>query len=71
MIELSVMTVGLKLARTFPTFSLWGLLEKLLTDAVTAVWAEILNAAEPDVHTIVDQHLYVSAQRLNATLVSY
>jgi multiple sugar transport system substrate-binding protein len=61
---------GLKQARAFPVFSLWGLVEKRLTEAFTAIWADILSAAEPDVHAIVDRHVFATARRLNATLTS-
>jgi multiple sugar transport system substrate-binding protein len=62
---------GLKLARAFPAFPMWGLVEKRLTEAFTTIWAEILSTAEPDVHAIVDKHIFAAARRLNSTLVSY
>jgi multiple sugar transport system substrate-binding protein len=62
---------GLKLARAFPAFSLWGLVEKRLTEAFTTIWAEILSTAEPDVHAIVDKHIFAAARRLNTTLAAY
>lgn len=62
---------GLKLARPFPAFPLWGLVENKLTEAFTAIWAEILSTPQPDIHAIVDKQLYLVAKRLNATLASY
>jgi multiple sugar transport system substrate-binding protein len=64
-------TKSLKQARAFPAFPLWGLVEKRLTEAFTTIWAEILSAPKPDVHAIVDRHVFDTARRLNATLVSY
>ncbi len=62
---------GLKQARAFPAFPLWGLVEKRLTEACTTIWSEILSATEPDIHAIVDRHIFAAARRLNATLASY
>lgn len=64
-------TEGLKQARAFPVFPLWGMVENRLTEAFTAIWGEILSSPTPDIHAIVDKHLFMTAKRLNATLVSY
>ena len=62
---------GLTKARAFPAFPLWGLVEKRLTAACTAIWSEILSTEQPDVHAIVDKHIFATAQRLNTILMSY
>jgi multiple sugar transport system substrate-binding protein len=62
---------GLKQARAFPVFPLWGLVEKRLTEAFTTIWTEILSTPEADVHAIVDKHIFVAARRLNATFATY
>lgn len=62
---------GLKQARAFPAFPLWGLVEKRLTEAFTTIWAEILDTQEAEVHAIVDKHILETARRLNATLAAY
>ncbi len=62
---------GLRQARAFPAFPLWGLVEKRLTETFTTIWSEILSTAEPEVHAIVDKHIFATARRLNATLASY
>jgi multiple sugar transport system substrate-binding protein len=62
---------GLKQARAFPVFPLWGLVEKRLTEAFTTIWTEILSTADADVHAIVDKHIFATARKLNATLASY
>lgn len=62
---------GLTQARAFPAFPLWGLVEKRLTETFTAIWEEILASPAPDIHAIVDQHLFAVARRLNVTLASY
>ena len=61
---------GLKQARAFPALSLWGLMEKHLTESFTAIWAKVLSAAEPDVHAIV-KHIFATVRRLNAALASH
>ena len=63
--------LGLARGRSFPAFALWGLLENRLTGAVAAIWEDIQAQAEPDVHAIVDQHIYETANRLAATLTYY
>jgi multiple sugar transport system substrate-binding protein len=62
---------GLKQARAFPAFPLWGLVEKRLTEAFTTIWAEIFSTAEPEVHAIVDQQISAAARRVNAILASH
>jgi multiple sugar transport system substrate-binding protein len=62
---------GLKQARAFPAFPLWGLVEKRLTEAFTTIWTEILSTPDADRHAIVDKHILETARRLNATLASY
>ncbi len=62
---------GLRAGRTFPTFSLWGLVENKLAEAFTAIWADILLTPKADIHAIVDEHLNDTAQRLNSTLAYY
>ena len=62
---------GLKQARAFPVFPLWGLVEKRLTEAFTAIWAEILSMPDADVHAIVDKHIFATARRLNTTFAAY
>jgi multiple sugar transport system substrate-binding protein len=62
---------GLAAGRAFPTFSLWGLVETKLTEAFTAIWADILVTPDADIHAIVDDHLNDAAQRLNSTLAYY
>jgi multiple sugar transport system substrate-binding protein len=62
---------GLKQARAFPAFPLWGLVEKRLTEAFTTIWAEILKAEDVAVRAIVDKHILETARRLNATLAAY
>ncbi len=62
---------GLRTGRTFPTFSLWGLVENKLAEAFTAIWADILLTPEANIHAIVDEHLNDTAQRLNSTLAYY
>jgi multiple sugar transport system substrate-binding protein len=61
----------LRQARAFPAFPLWGLVEKRLTEAFTTIWSEILDTPQPDIHAIVDKHIFATAGRLNATLASY
>jgi multiple sugar transport system substrate-binding protein len=55
-------------ARAFPTFQLWGLVEKRLIETFTAIWADILSADDPDVPAIVDKHVFATARRLNTIL---
>ncbi|CAG0930381.1 Diacetylchitobiose binding protein DasA [Thermoflexales bacterium] len=62
---------GLKVGRAFPTFSLWGLVENKLTEAFTAIWADILERPLADIHAIVDERLNDTAQRLSSTLAYY
>jgi multiple sugar transport system substrate-binding protein len=62
---------GLKAGRAFPTFALWGLVETKLTEAFTAIWADILLTPDADIHTLVDRHLSNAARRLNSTLSYY
>lgn len=62
---------GLKQARAFPVFPLWGLVEKRLTEAFTTIWTEILGTPDADVHAIVDKYIFATARRLNATLAAY
>ncbi len=62
---------GLKVGRVFPTFSLWGLVETKLTEAFTAIWADVLVKPQADIHAIVDDQLNDTAQRLNLTLAYY
>lgn len=59
---------GLKAGRTFPPFTLWGLVETRLTAALADIWADILAKPEPDIDAILDRHLGPTAQRLDVTL---
>jgi multiple sugar transport system substrate-binding protein len=62
---------GLKSGHAFPTFSLWGLVETKLTEAFTAIWADIILTPDADIHALVDGHVNDAAQRLNSTLSYY
>lgn len=64
-------TEGLKQARAFPAFPLWGMVENRLTEAFMTIWSEVLSSPAPEIHAIVDKHLLATAKRLNATLASY
>jgi len=59
---------GLKAGRSFPSFTLWGLIENKLTEAFAALWADVLAVPDPDVAALVDRHLNPAAQRLDSTL---
>ncbi|RPI29946.1 MAG: extracellular solute-binding protein [Chloroflexota bacterium] len=61
---------GLLEGRSFYPFTLWGLLENKLTDAISAVWDEIMTVNKPDIRFIVDRHFDPLARRLNITLSS-
>jgi multiple sugar transport system substrate-binding protein len=62
---------GLQAGRAFPTFALWGLVESKLAEAFTAIWDDILTDPAVDIHTVIDEQLNETAQRLNSTLSYY
>ncbi|HLF25008.1 MAG TPA: extracellular solute-binding protein [Anaerolineae bacterium] len=63
-----VVSESLRLGRPFPPFTLWGLVENRLTEALAAVWVEVLATPEPDIAAVIERHLGPVATRLDFTL---
>ncbi len=58
----------LQAGRSFPTFSMWGLVEDKLVATFNALWPELYAAAPAETDAILHRHLDPLAERLNATL---
>jgi len=63
-----VMARAIKTGRTFPSISLWGLIEDKLAAALDNIWEDVLDEAHPDMDAIMNKHLDPLAHRLETTL---
>jgi len=67
---LNVMGSAIKTGRAYPAFTLWGLLEDKLVDALLKIGNQMLTQPDSDVETVIRQQIEAVAQRLNLTLSS-
>jgi len=67
---LSVMDDAIRTGRAYPVFTLWGLLEDKLVDALLKIGNQMLTQPDSDVETVIRQQIEAVAQRLNLTLSS-
>jgi len=63
-----VLSQALKTGRSFPSTTLWGLVEDKLTAAFKQLWAEVLADPDLDLDAAIGHHLDPLAQRLDLTL---
>jgi len=66
--NLHILADALRAGRSFPTGHLWGILEKRLGEQTTAIWDEIFNNPQPDIPTILHEHIKIITQRLRVAL---
>jgi multiple sugar transport system substrate-binding protein len=67
---LQVMARALRVGRSFPLLTRWGLIEDHLVDTLGQIWDEILGQPNPDVAAIIRRQLEPLAQRLNLSLAA-
>ena len=63
-----VMSEGLRVGRSFPSFSAWGLIEDGLTTELACLWADLRADSSLDLDTAITERLGPLAQRLDLTL---
>jgi len=61
---------GLERGRSFPSLTLWGLVEDKLNEAFSQLWADLLANSDLDLEQAIAEHLEPMAQRLDLTLGS-
>ena len=64
------MGTAIRGGRAYPAFTLWGLLEDKLIEAVLKIGNQLLTQPEADVEAVIRQQIEPLAQRLNLTLRS-
>ncbi len=67
---LSVMGNAIRAGRAYPSFTLWGLLEDKLVEALLKIGNQLLTQPASDVEAVIRQQIEPVAQRLNLTLSS-
>ncbi len=66
--NLQVMESGLRNGRSFPSFSLWGLIEDALIAALTQLWADVLADPHLDLETSIAERLEPIGRQLDMVL---
>jgi multiple sugar transport system substrate-binding protein len=65
-----IATQGLERGRSFPSFTLWGLVEDKLNEVLSQLWADLLANPGLDLGQTIAERLASAAQRLDLTLGS-
>ncbi|HTP10269.1 MAG TPA: extracellular solute-binding protein, partial [Anaerolineae bacterium] len=65
---LNVMGDAVRGGRAYPPFTLWGLLEDKLIDALLKIGNQLLTQPDRDVRETIEQYIKPMVQRLNLTL---
>lgn len=65
-----VASAGIKNGRTFPTSSMWGIIERRLTIALSEIWQEWLSSPEANLEDIIAKNLDPLARRLDIMMRS-
>ena len=61
---------ALAVGRTFPTSSLWNVIERRLTTGIGLIWQEWLENPEGDLMAIIAKNIDILARRLDIMLRS-
>ena len=67
---LSVMDDAIRTGRAYPVFTLWGLLEDKLVDALLKIGNQLLTQPDANVEAVIRKQIEPVAQRLNLTMSS-
>lgn len=62
------MVEGLKIGRSYRVRRLWGLVEEKMVTCLNQIWADVFADPNPDLNTLLDQHLEPLAKRLDLAL---
>jgi hypothetical protein len=62
-----VLLDGLQKGRSYPFFSMWGLLEDRLVPVLSQVWKDVLKDRGSDLDLILTKHLEPLARKLSMT----
>lgn len=65
-----VLLEGLKRGRSYPFFSMWGMLEDRLVPALSNIWRDVITDRGADLNLLLTRHLEPLARRLNLTFKS-
>ena len=67
---LSVMDDAIRTGRAYPVFTLWGLLEDKLVDALLKIGNQLLTQPDANVEAVIRKQIEPVAQRLNLAMSS-